>query len=160
MAVLDVYTWEYKNEDEYLDKHRHSGTAHWCLDRQLVIDENGDFRDTYKASISDWEIRDGCFQSCTLLNKDDINVVDYICNLNDVEFVDKWIKDDYDVIYDISYHHNLKKLYATEKGAEVSNKKILENKKEELTENMDKIKYLIRTVEVLMADIEEIGKTA
>ena len=154
MKTLDVYTWKYKSEDEYIEKHKYSGTAYWCLDRQLVIDENGDYRDTYKASISDWEIKEGCFKSCTLLNKEDIEVVDYVCNLNDVEFVDKWFKDDYDVVYDLSHHHYLKKLYAIPKGAKVSDKKILENKKKELSEKMDKVKYLMHTIEVLMQDIE------
>lgn len=159
MKPLDVYTWEYKNEAEYLDKHKYSGTAYWCLDRQLVIDENGDFRDTYKASISDWEIREDCFQSCTLLNKDDIEIVDYVCNLNDVEFVDKWYKDQYDVVYDLSHHHYYKKLYAINKGAKVSNKKMLENKKKELEDKLSKVKHLMHTIEVLMENIEELEQT-
>lgn len=155
MKSLDVYTWVYKNEAEYLDKHRHSGTAYWCLDGQLVVDEDGNFRDTYKASMSDWEVGDGCFQSCTLLNKDVIEIVDYVCNLNDVEFVDKYFKDEYDVIYNLSHHHHLKKLYATNKGAEVSNEKILENKKKELEDKMGELRYLMHTIEALVEELEQ-----
>lgn len=155
MKALDVYTWKYKNEDEYLDKHKHSGTAYWCLDKQLVIDENGNLRDTYNASCSDWEMQEGCFQGCTRLNND-IEIVDFVCNLKDVEFVNKFSKDDYDVVYDLSYHHYLKKLYAIPKGAKVSDKKILENKKKDLEEKIREIEYLMNAVELLKKDISEL----
>jgi hypothetical protein len=50
MKQGDVFEWKYKNEAEYLEKHRYSGTAYWCKDQIAVCDDKGRLFDIYWAT--------------------------------------------------------------------------------------------------------------
>lgn len=116
MREGDVYRWYYKNDTLYRQKS--PSTAYWCMDNQAVV-HNGNLIDTYWLYMDKEQIVES--SSCLHL---DINKVDleFVCNLNDVRFIDKWQTEDYDKVYDLSYQKRCYPCYAIDKGAQISSK--------------------------------------
>lgn len=59
--------------------------------------------------------------------------LEFICNTNEIKYIDKWKLEDYDKVYNLSYQKGYRPIYAVDKGAEVS-KKALKNKYQRLLE--------------------------
>ena len=59
--------------------------------------------------------------NCIHLDIDKVDI-EFVCNLNDVRFIDKWQVEDFDKVYNLSRQKRCYPLYAVDKGAEVSNK--------------------------------------
>lgn len=141
----DVFSWKFKNDEEYRKKLAGAGTAYWALDQQCVYID-GKFWDTYKGR---W---DGTTFSGDkrLLNIEDIDL-EFKCNLNNVREISKFEIEDYDIVYDCSYHKNLNKLYFVDVDAKPS-KKALISKYER------KIARLESDIKVLQYDLEQVRK--
>ena len=116
MKEGDVYKWYYKNDAEY--RRNNSSTAYWCMDNKAVV-HNGNLIDTYWLYMDKERIVES--STCRHVNVDDVDL-EFVCNLNDVEFIDKWQTEDYDKVYNLSRQKNCYPLYAIDKGAQVSNK--------------------------------------
>ena len=115
MNECDVYHWHYKDHEEYCK--RNQSTAYWCLDRKAVV-HNGELVDTYWVYLDKEGIR--ISGNSNRVNPENVELK-FICNLNDVKIINKWEKDDYDKVYDLSYHKGCCEVYAIDKDAEVSN---------------------------------------
>ena len=59
--------------------------------------------------------------------------LEFICNTNEIKYIDKWKLEDYDKVYNLIYQNGYRPIYAVDKGAEVS-KKALKNKYQRLLE--------------------------
>lgn len=112
----DVYCWYFKNDLEYRQKS--PSTAYWCMDNLAVV-HNGNLIDTYWLYMDKERIVES--SSCHHLDIDKIDI-EFVCNLNNVEFIDKWQIEDYDKVYNLSRQKGCYTLYAVDKGAQVSNK--------------------------------------
>lgn len=126
----DVYRWYYKNDAEY--RLNNSSTAYWCMDNQCIV-HNDKLIDTYWLYMDKERIVDS--SNCRYLDVDKVDLT-FVCNLNDVRFVDKWQIDDYDKVYDLSRQKSCYPLYAVDKDAEVSNEAL---KKKYLNEYKDRL---------------------
>ena len=117
MKEGDVYKWYYKDDLEYRRKCS-GGTAYWCMDNRCIV-RNGELVDTYWLYMDKERIVES--SSCHHLDIDKIDI-EFVCNLNDVRFIDKWQVEDFDKVYNLSRQKRCYPLYAVDKGAEVSNK--------------------------------------
>jgi hypothetical protein len=110
----NVYKWYYKNDAEY--RRNNSSTAYWCMDNRCIV-RNGELVDTY------WSGVDSEYPSSNshYLDADKVDL-EFICNVNDVEFIKKYEIEDYDKVYNLSYQKGCYPCYAIDKGAQVSNK--------------------------------------
>lgn len=113
----DVYEWYYKDDVEYRKKS--PSTAYWCMDNQAVV-VNGELVDTYWRGVN----KEFVGQDDKVLNPELVDLT-FVCNINDVEFIKEYEKDDYDVVYDLSHQKRCYKVFAIDKGAQVSNKALL-----------------------------------
>lgn len=107
----DVYKWYYKDDLEYRRKCS-GGTAYWCMDNRCIV-RNGELVDTYWDGVD----LNRLSSNSSYLNPDKVDL-EFICNVNDVEFIKKYEIEDYDKVYNLSYQ---KGCYAIDKGAQVSN---------------------------------------
>ena len=150
MREGDVYRWYYKNDEEYRKNHQMSGTAYWCLDNQCVV-KGGKLYDTYWCrKLKDFG------SDCRVLHQDEIDL-DFICNLNDVDFIHKGEKDDYDKVYNLSYQKGCRELFAVGKGVGKSKTAIKTKLLKEIGKAEDEIRYLKHTIEYNRKQIEELG---
>ena len=106
----DLFYWEFKNDAEYRKERSGSGTAYWASDQQCVY-KDGELYDTYSGK---WD-GDGFDVNEGLLDRDKINLT-FKCNIHECEEVSKFEKDDYEKVYDCSYHSGYRKLYLIDKG--------------------------------------------
>lgn len=124
----DIYKWYFKNDAEY--RRNNPSTAYWCMDNQAVV-HNGKLIDTY------WIYADkGRFvvnSDCNYLDVDKVDLK-FICNLNEIEFIKAYQVEDYDKVYDLSYQKGCYKLFAIDKGAQVSKKALRAKYLRELAE--------------------------
>lgn len=124
----DVYRWFYKDHDQYVKNNR--STAYWCMDNQCVV-VKGQLYDTYWCY---WD-KEGVKvtgSNCKWVDPDKVDL-EFICNTNEIKYIDKWKLEDYDKVYNLSYQKGYRPIYAVDKGAEVS-KKALKNKYQRLLE--------------------------
>lgn len=148
----DVFRWYFKNDTEYRAKHACSGTAYWCLDNQCVYWEGVGLVDTYWTGLSGKYLS----SSATILNEEEIGL-EFVCNLNEVEFIHKSDADEYDKVYDLSRQKGCYPLFAVDKGACKSKKAILTKKERELANVKSEIEYLQRKVVWLTEEIAEVS---
>lgn len=111
----DVYKWYYKNDAEY--RRNNSSTAYWCMDNRCVV-KNGELVDTYWEGVNSL-LRTS--SNSTILDPEKVDL-EFICNLNDIEFIKEYQIEDYDKIYNLSHQKGCYKVFAIDKDAEVSNK--------------------------------------
>ena len=119
----DVFRWYYKNDAEYRQKHSGSGTAYWCMDNQCIYRGGRGLIDTYWTGL-DGKYSSGCEKHVRLEEAD----LEFVCNLNDVEFIWEQSKDEYDNVYNLSYQKGSYKAFAVDRGVGKSKKAILAKK--------------------------------
>jgi len=149
----DVFRWYFKNDTEYRAKHAGSGTAYWCLDNQCVYWEGIGLVDTYWSGLSGQYLS----SHATILGEEKIDL-EFVCNLDDVEFIHKSETDEYDKVYNLSHQHGCYPHFAVDKGVGKSKKAILEKKRSEIRQAEDEIRYLQNKVKWLTEEIEELRK--
>lgn len=147
----DLFYWEFKNDAEYRKERSGSGTAYWALDRQCVY-QDGEFYDTYSGRWDgeDFIVSDG------LLNQDKINLT-FKCNIYECEEVSKFEKDDYDKVYDCSYHSGYRKLYLIDKGvgkSKVAMKSKYLKKISEIEGDIKSLSYDLKYYKTLLNDLD------
>lgn len=118
-----------------------STDSYWCRDRRCVAraDQHGDIVliDTYNY----WPFKDreydtdiftyeGLAREYSKYVTEDKFDIEFICNLNDYEFIEEWEKDDYDNVVYVGYQCTKK--WAKPKGAEVSNSALIKKHKDQL----------------------------
>jgi len=149
----DVFRWYYKNDDDYRQRHSGSGTAYWCMDNQCIYREGKGLIDTY------WTGLDGKYSSCcekyVRLEEADL---EFVCNLNDVEFIWEQSKDEYDKVYNLSHQKGSYKVYAVDRGVGKSKKAILAKKEQELANVKSELEYLQRKVIWLAEEVKELSQ--
>ena len=111
----DVFRWYYKNDTEYRASCG-GGTAYWCMDNQAIV-RNGELVDTYWDGIQ--MVRLPSNSIYLKLGKVDL---EFVCNVNDVKFIEKWQTEDYDTVYNLSHQKGSYVCYAVDKNANVSTK--------------------------------------
>lgn len=146
----DIYKWYYKNDAEY--RRNNSSTAYWCMDNRCVV-RDGELVDTY------WSGVDSEYPSSNshYLDPDRVDL-EFICNVNDVEFIKKWETEDYDKVYNLSHQKGCYPCFAIDKGAQVSNK-ALRTKYQGLVEKAESTKRGAEwDIEYYSKLIEELGE--
>lgn len=113
MREGDIYKWYFKNDAEYRAKCG-GGTAYWCVDNRCVM-KNGKLVDTY------WDGVKRASSSSNILDPEKVDL-EFICNLNDIEFIKEYQIEDYDKVYNLSHQKGCYKVFAINKGAQISNK--------------------------------------
>ncbi len=124
----DVYKWYYKNDAEY--RRNNSSTAYWCMDNKCIV-RSGELVDTYWDGVDLTRLS----SNSNFLDTDKVDL-EFICNVNDVEFIQKWQIEDYDVVYNLSHQKGCYPCYAIDKGAQIS-KKALRTKYSKLLEQAE-----------------------
>lgn len=111
----DIFKWYYKDDSEY--RRNNQSTAYWCMDNQCVV-KNGELIDTY------WDGVNSLLTTSTHAVRLDIDKIDleFICNLDEIEFIKEYQVEDYDRVYNLSYQKSCYKVFAIDKGAQVSKK--------------------------------------
>ena len=144
-----------------------SSDTYWCRDRKCVgrTDKHGDIVliDTYNY----WPFRDGK-EDTNIFTHDglareyskyiDVNRFDleFICNLNDYEFVHEYAKDDYEGVVFVGYQCTKK--WAKPKGSDVSKKAVLKKLEAQLQRAHEDLRSAEWTVTRINEQIEELGK--
>ena len=123
----DVYHWHYKDHDQYVQNN--SSTAYWCMDKQCVV-VDGQLYDTYWCYWDKEGVKIG--SNCNWIDPDKVDL-EFICNINEIKYINKWQLEDYDKVYNLSYQKGCCPVYAVDKDADVS-KKALKNKYQRLLE--------------------------
>ena len=123
----DVYKWYYKDDLEYRRKCS-GGTAYWCMDNKCIV-RSGELVDTYWDGVDLSRLS----SNSKFLNPDKVDL-EFICNVNDVEFIKKYEIEDYDRVYNLSYQKGCYPCYAVDKGVGTSNKALLVKYKRALEE--------------------------
>ena len=149
----DVFRWYFKNDTEYRAKHANSGTAYWCLDNQCVYREGVGLVDTYWVGLSSQHLS----SSATILDEEEIDL-EFVCNLDDVEFIPKSDLDEYDKVYNLSHQNHCYPLFAVDKGVCKSKKAILTKKEQELADVKSELEYLQRKAVWLAEEIKELSQ--
>ena len=127
-----------------------SSDSYWCRDARCVArtDANGDIWliDTYnywpyKDSVEDENIftYEGLSREYSkYINNEPVDL-EFICNLNDYEFVHEYAKDDYEGVVFVGYQCTKK--WAKPKGSSVSNSMILNKLIKERDQLVSDIEY-------------------
>ena len=110
----DIFKWYYKNDSEY--RRNNQSTAYWCMDNQCVV-RSGELVDTYWDGVDLSRLS----SNSNFLDIDKIDL-EFICNLDDIEFIREYQVEDYDKVYNLSYQKSCYKVFAIDKGAQVSKK--------------------------------------
>jgi len=123
----DVYKWYYKDDLEYRRKCS-GGTAYWCMDNKCIV-RSGELVDTYWDGVDLSRLS----SNSKFLNPDKVDL-EFICNVSDVDFIQKWELEDYDKVYNLSHQKGCYPCYAVDKGVGTSNKALLVKYKRGLEE--------------------------
>lgn len=148
----DVFRWYYKDDSSYRSKCL-NGTAYWCMDNQCfatVRDGVAHLIDTYLA-------RYGCEYIGNEVKIVDVERVDleFICNLNEIEWISEYYIQDYDKVYNLSRQSRCYKHYAIDKGSQPSQAAILKKitaERDQLVRDVDHNQWRIK---MLNEEIEE-----
>ena len=149
----DVFKWKYKDDAGYRAKHSGSGTAYWCLDQQCFATKRSGVLhliDTYWTDYGAEYLGHGTSYVCP----DNVDL-EFVCNLKDIEFIEKWEVEDYDAVYNLSRQKDCYKKYAIDKGDQPSKAAILKKitaERDQLVSDVDHNQWRIK---MLNAQIEE-----
>lgn len=143
-----------------------SSDPYWCRDRRCVArtDKHGDtvLIDTYNY----WPFNDKGKEDTNIFTHEGlareyskyIDVerfeLEFICNLNDYEFVHEYAKDDYEGVVFVGYQCTKK--WAKPKGSEVSKAAVLKKLEAQLQRAHEDLRSAERTITRINEQIEEI----
>lgn len=151
----DIFNWQYKNHLEYCEKHRGSGTAYWCLDQQCFATERSGLIyliDTYWTNYG----AEYLGSETSYVDPDKVDL-EFICNLNDIEFIENWEVEDYDTVYNLSRQKHCYKKYAIDKGAQPSKAAILKKLEGQLQRAHEDLRSAEWTITRINKQIEELN---
>lgn len=149
MREGDVYRWYFKNDEEYRRQKQASGTAYWCMDNQAVV-KDGVLNDTY------WSYNLERFPCNTRQLEESEVDLEFVCNLSDVRIIHKSDRNDYDIVYDLSYQQGCRTLLAVDKGSHKSDKALKVKYRREIEGAMDIIQYQLGVIGSALRDLEEL----
>lgn len=144
-----------------------SSDPYWCRDRHAVArtDNHGDIVliDTYNY----WPFKDGKEDTNIFTHEGlareyakyiDVGMFDleFICNLNEYEFVHEYAKDDYEGVVFVGYQCTKK--WAKPKGSDVSNEAVLKKLIVERDERVATAQYNQSRIDQLNKEIEDMSK--
>lgn len=151
MREGNIYKWYFKNDTEYRAKCG-GGTAYWCMDNRCVV-KNGELVDTYWDGVNSL-LRTS--SNSNILNPEKVDL-EFICNLDDIEFIKEDQIEDYDRVYNLSHQKGCYRVFAIDKGSQVS-KGALRAKYQRLVEKAESIKRCAEwDIEYYSKLIEELG---
>lgn len=142
-----------------------SSDSYWCRDRRCVArtDSHGDIVliDTFNY----WPFKEGKLDTNIFthdgLAREYSKYVDlgrfdleFICNLNDYEFVHEYAKDDYEGVVFVGYQCT--KLWAKPKGSEISSSAVLNKYVKEYNELLSQKEYIESRLLSLSDKIDEL----
>lgn len=116
MKEGDVYRWFYKDHDQYVQNNR--STAYWCMDNRCVV-VDGQLYDTYWCYWDKEGVKIG--SNCNWINPDKVDL-EFICNINEIKYINERQLEDFDKVYNLSYQKGCCPVYAVDEGAQVSKK--------------------------------------
>ena len=148
----DVYRWEYLNDLEY--RQNSPSTAYWCMDQKTIV-VNGKLIDTYWLYMDKERIV--LSSSCHQIDPAKVKL-EFVCNLSDIRFINKWEKDDYDKVYNLSRQKGCYELYAVDKGAQVSNTALRIKYQSELDKAYSEKRIAEYNIEYYSKLIKELGE--
>lgn len=108
-----------------------SSDPYWCRDRKCVARTNPEGEIELVDTYNYWKYNDpegtlfsydGLVREYSRFVTEEKFDLEFICNVDDVEIIEAWEKEDYDNVYNLSYQVGYNKLFAIDKGAIVSNK--------------------------------------
>lgn len=148
----DVFRWYYKDDSSYRAKCP-NGTAYWCMDNQCFAT----IRDGVIYLIDTYWAHYGCEYIGKEVKIVDVDRVDleFICNLNEIEWISEYYTQDYDKVYNLSRQSRCYKHFAIDKGAQPSKSAILKKitaERDQLVRDVDHNQWRIK---MLNAQIEE-----
>jgi cell division protein FtsB len=144
-----------------------STDPYWCRDRRCVAraDRFGDIVliDTFNYwPFKDSQKEENIFtheglsrEYSKYVNTESFDL-EFICNLNDYEFVHEYAKDDYEGVINVSYQCT--KQWVKPKGSEVSKAAVLKKLIAQRSEAQDEKDYLERKIERLDREIDKLYK--
>lgn len=148
----DIFKWSYKDHKEYLKNNR--STAYWCLDQQCFATERSGviyLIDTY------WTDYNSEYLGSETSYVDPERVeLEFVCNLKDIDFIEKWKIEDYDKVYNLSRQKNSYKKYAIDKGAQPSKAAILKKLESQLEKAYSDQRSAELSIEWIIQQIEEL----
>lgn len=139
---------------------------YWCRDRKCVarINPEGEIElvDTYNYwKYNDAEgtlfSYDGLVREYSRFVTEEKFDLEFICNVDDVEVIDAWEKEDYDKVYNLSYQVGYNKLFAIDKGMAKSQSAILKKLQGKLEEAEYQKKSAEWDIERIQRAIQEMG---
>lgn len=143
----DIFSFRYKSEE--IERMGGHWFANHCFDGHLIanrVDGKWSLTDTYwsfgKSSDSrNWSLSEAIKKGTLSL----------ICNLNDIEKIDKHLTQYYDDkdLFNLSYQHNCYEFYAIRKGASRSSEKMLNTLNDKIRKAKSEIESTIREIEQL-----------
>ena len=151
----DVFRWYYKNDAEYRAKHYGSGTAYWCMDNQCYATERSGviyLIDTYWHSFNDEYL--GSETHYVDVDKVDL---EFVCNMKDVETIQKYEIEDYDKVYNLSRQKGCYPMYAIDKDAQPSKTAILKKLQRKLEKAESDKRSAEYSIEWIKKQIDEVG---
>lgn len=152
----DIFNWKYRNHTEYCEKLRGSGTAYWCMDQQCyatIRDGVTYLVDTYWSDYGSEYLGN----RSRILDLDKVDL-EFVCNLNEIEWISEYYIQDYDKVYNLSRQKNCYKKYAIDKDAQPSNKALLAKYKRNLETAFYDKQSAEHRIETLIKDIAELEK--
>lgn len=109
--------------------------------------------DTYWSGLSGQYLS----SHARILDEEKIDL-EFVCNLDDVEFIHKSDIDEYDKVYNLSHQNRCYPHFAVDKGVSKSKKAILAKKERELADVKSEVEYLQRKVIWLTEEIKELSE--
>ena len=145
----DVYKWYYKDDLEYRRKCS-GGTAYWCMDNKCIV-RSGELVDTYWDGVDLSRLS----SNSKFLNPDKVDL-EFICNVNEVDFIQKWELEDYDRVYNLSHQKGCYPCYAIDKGAQVSNEALKKKYINEYSKVLSEKEYAERRLSWLDGELSRL----
>jgi hypothetical protein len=160
MKQGDVFEWKYKNEAEYLGKHRYSGTAYWCKDQIAVCDDKGQLFDIYWSTpkySSSGRLFDNVevSGSCQFLDESRIEL-EFLFNFNDIRPCSEYEADRHEVSYRIKRQGSF--YFFIPKESESNVELTIKQHEKKIEEYKSKIKSMTYSIEYEEHCIQELKK--
>lgn len=145
----DVYRFAY-NQEQY---ERARGDLRWCFDGQLVY-RDGLLCDTYWGL--NWRGDNG--RSFTVAKAQSQGILEFVCNLNDVE---KIREDEYQLYADgdtfnLSHQHGCYKHYVKRRGARKDKERMLAAVHQKVTDARNDVERAVRNLEHAVRRCEQL----
>lgn len=157
MEIKDgnVFKWYYKDDAAYRAKCP-NGTAYWCMDNQCFAT----IRDGVTYLIDTYWAHYGCEYIGNEVKIVDVERVDleFICNLNEIEWISEYYIQDYDKVYNLSRQSRCYKHYAIDKGAQPSKVAILKKitaERDQLVRDVGHNQWRIKMLNEQIGDMTE-----